>query len=240
MMKNVQQNSKRWAGIVGMMCLLAVSLSSCLKNSTSVQPPIALLSVINASPDAPALDFYLDNNKGNAYAFAFGNGLDYISAYTGKRTAKFTPAGSNTVYKSDTLTLIQNRYYSLFLANTAGHEEFLLLNDTIVKPADTKAGIRLINLSPDAPAIDLVIKDGAVVVANKSFKGFSGFVPITATAKYTFEIRQAGTTTVLATLTNITLNNGSLYTVWLQGLAAAGTPDAKKLAGKVQTNVYYY
>jgi hypothetical protein len=240
MMKNVQQNSRRWAGMVGMMCLLAVSLSSCLKNSTSVQPPIALLSVINASPDAPPLDFYLSDNKANAYSFGFGNGLDYISAYTGKRTATFTPAGTKTVYKADTLTLNENRYYSLFLANTAGHEEFVLLNDTINKPADGKASIRFINLSPDAPAADLVIKDGATLVANKAFKGFSGFVPIAATAKYTLEIRQAGTSTVLATLTNVTLNNGSLYTVWLQGLAATGTPDAKKLAGKLQTNVYYY
>lgn len=239
-MKNVQQNSRRWAGMVGMMCLLAVSLSSCLKNSsTNVQPPIALLSVINASPDAPALDFYLNDNKANAYPFGFGNGLDYLSAYTGKRNATFTIAGTKTAYKADTLTLNQNRYYSLFLANTAGHEEFVVLSDTINKPADTKAAIRFINLSPDAPAADLVIKNGATVVANKSYKGFSGFVPVTAT-KYTLEIRQAGTTTVLATLTDVPLNNGSLYTVWLQGLAAAGVPDAKKLGAKIQTNVYYY
>ncbi|RWY47861.1 DUF4397 domain-containing protein [Mucilaginibacter gilvus] len=240
MMKNVQQNSRRWAGMVGMMCLLAVSLSSCLKNSNdTVQPPIALLSVINASPDAPPLDFYLSDNKANAYSFGFGNGLDYISAYTGKRTATFTAAGTKTVYKADTLTLNENRYYSLFLANTAGHEEFVVLKDTIVKPADTKASVRFINLSTDAPAVDLVIKDGATLFANKSYKGFSGFVPINA-AKYTLEVRQAGTTTVLATITNVMLNNGSLYTIWLQGLAAAGTIDAKKLSAKIQTNVYYY
>lgn len=239
MMKNVQHNSRRWAGIVGMMCLLAVSLSSCLKNSTSVQPPVALLSVINASPDAPALDVYLDGNKANAYSFGFGNGIDYIGAYTGKRTAKFTPAGAQTTYKADTLTFVQNRYYSLFLANTAGHEEFVLLTDTVAKPAESKAGIRLINLSTDAPAIDLVIKDGATLVTNKGYKAFSGFVPVAA-AKYTLEIHQAGTSTVLATIANVNLNNGSLYTIWLQGLAAAGTPDAKKLAAKLQTNVFYY
>ncbi|WP_162276914.1 DUF4397 domain-containing protein [Mucilaginibacter pedocola] len=240
MMKNVQHNSRKWAGMVGMMCLLAVALSSCLKtNDNQPQAPIALLSVINAAPDAPSLDFYLDANKANVYSFGFGNGIDYVSAYTGKRTAKFTTAGTQTVYKSDTLTLNQNRYYSLFLTNTTGNEQLLLLSDTIAKPADGKAGVRLINLSPDAPAVDLVIKDGATVVANKAFKAYSGFVPV-ASNKYTLEIRQAGTATVLATLTNVNLSNGSLYTVWLQGLAAAGTPDAKKLAGKIQTNVYYY
>ena len=240
-MKNVQQNSKRWAGIVGMVCLLAVSLSSCLKDSkNTVQPPVAALSVINASPDAPALDFYLDDNKANTQAFGFGGGIDYVGAYTGKRTATFKTGGTTTVYKADTLTLEANKYYTLFLANTAGHEELLKLTDTIAKPADQKAGIRLVNLSPDAPAIDLAIKDGAVLVNNKGFKGFSPFISVNAAQKYTLEIRQAGTATVLATIANITLTNGSLYTVWLQGLAAAGAPDAKKLAAKIQTNVYYY
>jgi hypothetical protein len=240
MMKNVQQSSKKRAGIVGMVCLLAVSFSSCLKNDRTVQPPVAALSVINASPDAPALDFYLDDNKANSQSFAYGGGLDYVGAYTGKRTGTFKTGGTGTVYKADTLTLEGNKYYTLFLANTAGHEEFIKLSDTLAKPADQKAGIRLINLSPDAPAVDLAIKDGAVLVANKSYKGYSPFKPVTATQKYTLEIRQAGTATVLATITNITLNNGSLYTVWLQGLAAPGTPDAKKLAAKVQNNVYYY
>jgi hypothetical protein len=100
--------------------------------------------------------------------------IDYISAYTGKRTATFTPAGTKTVYKADTLTLNENRYYSLFLANTAGHEEFVLLKDTITRPADGKASIRFINLSPDAPAADLVIKDGATLAANKGVQGFFG------------------------------------------------------------------
>lgn len=240
-MENVQQNSKKWAGIVGMVCLLAVSLSSCLKESkNTVQPPVAALSVINASPDAPALDFYLDDNKANTQSFGFGGGIDYVGAYTGKRTATFKTGGAATVYKSDTLTLEANKYYTLYLANTAGHEEFVRLSDTLAKPADQKAGIRLVNLSPDAPAVDLAIKDGAVLVANKSYKGFSPFKPVNAPQKYTLEIRQAGTATVLASITNVTLSNGSLYTVWLQGLAAAGTPDAKKLAAKIQTNVYYY
>ena len=237
-MKNVQHNSRRWAGIVGTMCLLAVTLSSCLKNSNTVTPDTAALTVINASPDAPALDFYLDANKGNAYAFGYGSGIDYVAAYAGHRTATFTIGGTQTSYKSDTLTLGKNKYYSLFLTNTVGHEQLLLLSDTIARPDGTKAGIRFINLSPDAPAVDLAIKSGDVLVANKSFKGYSKFLPINGTTKYTFEIRQTGTATVLATIENVTLNSNALYTVSLQGLVSA--TDVKKLVGRVQTNAQFY
>lgn len=239
-MKNVQQNSKRWAGIAGVVCLLAVSLSSCLKNNNDavVQPPAAALSVINASPDAPALDFYLDNNKANAYSFGYGNGIDYISAFAGKRQAIFKASGSSVVYKTDSITLQQNKYYTLYLTNVAPNQEYLLLNDTIAKPADGKAAIRLVNVSKGSPAVDLAIKGGSVLVSNKSYKGFSGFVPVTFGTNYTIEVRQAGTTTVLASIDKVALNNGSLYTIWLQGVA--GATDAKKLTALVQTNVFYY
>lgn len=227
--------------MVGLLGLLAVSLSSCLKNNdtnNAVQPPVAALSVINASPDAPPLDFYLDNNKANNYSFGYGNGIDYISALTGKRQATFRATGSATSYKTDTITLQASKYYSLFLTGTTGNQGYLLLNDTIVKPADGKAAIRLVNVSPDAPAVDLAIKGGPVLVANKSFKGFSGFIPVAASSNYTLEVRQAGTSTVLATVTKSAINNGSIYTVWLQGLSAS--TDAKKLTALLQTNVYYY
>ncbi|AMR29917.1 hypothetical protein A0256_00055 [Mucilaginibacter sp. PAMC 26640] len=239
-MKNVQQNSRRWISVAGMVCLMAVSLTSCLKNNnnTVVQPPAAALSVINASPDAPSLDFYLDANKANSYPFGYGNGIDYISAFAGKRQAIFKTAGSATVYKTDSVTLQQNKYYTLYLTNVAPNTEYLLLNDTIVKPADGKASIRLVNVSKDAPAVDLAIKGGPVLVANKSFKGFSGFVPVAVNNNSTIEIRQAGTATVLATIEKVSLNNGSIYTVWLQGLASA--TDTKKLTALIQTNVFYY
>ena len=238
-MKNIQRNSTRWTGIAAVLGLLTISISSCLKdNKTTVLPASAALSVINASPGAPPSDFYLDNNKVNSYPFGYGDGIDYISAFTGKRQATFKASGTTAAYKTDTITLQANRYYSLFLTNTAPNAEYLLLNDTISKPADGKASIRLVNVSKDAPSVDLAVKGGAVLVTNKGYKGFSGFVPVTANSNYTLEIRQTGTSTVLASIANVPLNNGSIYTIWLQG--SAGATDNKQLTALLQTNVFYY
>lgn len=240
-MKNVQQIVKRQTGIIGMICLLAVLFSSCLKNHDNdiiPQQPVALVSVIAASPDAPALDFFLDNNRVNTYPLTYGNGLDYFRAYPGKRTAIFYNAGTNTVVKSDTMTLKANNYYSLYLANKVSTPDYLLITDSLKNPGSGMASIRLVNVSTDAPAVDLGIKGGALIASNKSYKGYSSFIPVTGNTAYTLEVRQAGTATVLASLSNITLHTGSVYTVWLHGLASA--TDQTRLTADIQNNAYGY
>lgn len=239
-MKNVQQQTKRRAGILGLVCLLAVSLSSCLKennNDNTPLPDAALLSVINTSPDSGPLDFYLEPNRANNQPIYYGFGIDYIRASVGKRTATFRQSGSNTIIKSDTLTLVKDKAYSLFLINAVATPELFLLRDTIAQPAANTASVRFLNLSTDAPAADLAIQGGTTLVTNRGYKGYSSFIAVPAANNASFEIRRAGTTTVLATITNVDLRAGSVYTVWLQGLASA--TDVKQLKGRVQLNAYY-
>jgi hypothetical protein len=240
-MKYIQQNLKMRAGIVGMMCLLSGLLSSCLKDHDDQQidqPPVALLSVINASPDDKGVNFFLDQNQANNFPISYGHGLDYIRAKTGKRVATFNVAGSAQNIKSDTITLEANKFYSIYLANVPSKPDILLLADSIIKPDAGKATIRLVDLSPDAPAVDLGIKGGAVIATGKTYKGYSAFVPVQGNTSYTLEIRKAGTTTVLVNLPDVNLHSGSIYTVWLHGLSAA--TDQTKLSADIQTNVVYY
>lgn len=225
--------------MIGMVCLLAGLFTSCVKdNNTYVEEPVALISVINASPDSQPLDFFLDQNQANKQPIPYGYGLDYLRAYPRKRVATFYVAGTQQKVKSDTITLQANKYYSLFLSNLVSHPDDLLLTDSLNNPAAGKATIRLVNLSPDAPAVDLVVKGGSVLAANKIYKGYSSFVPVQGDASYTLEIHRAGTSTVLYTLPAINLHSGSVYTVWLHGLAAA--TDQTKLTADIQLNAYYF
>ncbi|MDB5122952.1 MAG: hypothetical protein JWP94_1081 [Mucilaginibacter sp.] len=238
-MKNYKNMSKALLSIIGIIGLL--SFSSCLKNNDSqyYSPPAALLTFIQASPDQPPLDFSLDNNHINYWPLAFGDNIDYFRAFTGKRNANFYNHGTGNVILSDTIHLTQNNTYSLFLVNTPAHPQILLLTDSLIKPPTGSAGIRFVNLSPDAPAVDLAITGGAVLVANKGFKGYSSFANIGGNASYSLEVRQAGTTTVLATLPNVTLNNGFVYTIWLRGLAAS-TNNTDQLGISVLANAIFY
>lgn len=239
-MSNLQQIKKGQVSFIGIVFLLAVSLSSCKKdqNNDVTTIPSALISVIDASPDAGALDFYLDNNKANNTPIVYGSGLDYLRAYTGKRTAMFYLSGTTQKVKADTMTLKDGKFYSLFLSNVASKPDYLLTTDTLTNPGTSSASIRVVNLSPDAPTIDLVIQGGATLATNKAYRTLSSFATI-APGTYTFEFRQRGTTTVLATLSSVRITGASIYTVWLQGLASS-TVDATKLNARVQLNAYFY
>jgi hypothetical protein len=239
-MKTYKNFTKRWIAELVAVCLLSVLFSSCLKSHNDYYvPPVAYVSFIQASPGEPALDFYLNANKVNLAPLLYGNEIDYFRAYTGTRTVNFYNQGSMSKIISDTIHLNPDVAYSLFLANTAAHPEIVLLTDSISKPASGKASIRFVNVSPDAPAVDLAVKDSTAIVSNKAFKGYSSFLPIQGNNSYTFEVRQQGTATVLATLANVTLNSGLVYTIWFHGLAgSAGTTD--KLSADIITNAYYY
>ncbi len=243
----LQQITKRWMRALVVISFVALVFSACRKdgyyygnapyNGNPYTGPVAYLSVIDASPDAGSLDFYLDKNLANPYALTYGNGLAYINAYTGKRLASFYKAGTSTLVKKDSVTLNANGYYSLYLANLAATPDYLFLTDTIARPATNMASVRFVDVSTDAPAVDLGIKGGALITSNKKYKGYSSFIALKGDTTYTFEVRPKGTSTVLVSQSNIPIRTGSIYTIWLRGLAAA--TDNTRLTLDVQRNAYY-
>lgn len=242
-MKIYKNTSGKWMARLCAVCLLSALLSSCLKSSNSYYaPPVAFVSFIQASPGQPALDFFMNNNKVNVNPVNYGDDIDYFRAYVGQRTVNLYAQGTMNKLFSDTVTLNTNVAYSMFLTNasaTSASPDILLLTDSISKPATGKANIRFVNISPDAPAVDLAVQDSAAFVSNKAFKGYSSFLPMQGGKTYTFNVLQHGTSTVLATLSNVPINTGLVYTIWFHGLASSTNTTDKPAVGII-TNAYYY
>jgi hypothetical protein len=232
-MKKLQQNLKKWPIIIGITCLLAGLLSSCTK-STNNQPitSVSLLSVVDASPNAGAADFYYGGFLVNAAPFTYGNFLSYFNANPGSVKAVFYTSGTTTPIASDTVNLKANQAYTLFFANVVTHPDFILTLDTISAPSGSTASIRLVDVSPNSPNVDLVIKGGATLVSNKSYKQVSSFVAVPTATQDTLQIRQTGTTTVLASIPGVNIISGYVYTVWLAGLSGTTTAN-------IMTNAVY-
>jgi len=238
-MKFCSHFSKNLFTKIGGLCLIAIALSSCLKdNNTYYNPPVALVTVVQAAPDQPSIDFYLDGNKVNQTPVVYGGGIDYFKAYAGKRNAIFYSTGTSTKIFSDTVNLNPNYVYSLFLANKPSSLELVMLTDSISQPTSNNANIRFVNLSPDAPAVDLGVKGSAAIITNKAYKGYSSFLPILGNTNYTFEVRQAGTNTVLATLPAQNISSGSVYTIYFYGLATP-TNSGDGLTVNIMNNASY-
>lgn len=235
--KNISGNLIAKIGAAGLLCLL---LTSCLKeiNPPNITQPTALLSFIQASPDEQPLDFALNGNRINQSPIYYGNYISYISAYAGSRTANFYTAGTNSILLSATITLNPGAAYSLFLANVPTSPEVLLLTDTLAKPIAGNASVRFVDLSPDAPNVDFAIKGGAVLCHNMTHKGYTTFLSVPVNPGYTFEVRKAGTTTVLATLPDVPLAAGSVYTAWFDGLATPKN-NSDQFSLNVVTNAFF-
>ncbi len=183
------------------------------------------------------MDFYL-STRVNLSPIYFGDNVDYVSAAAGQRTAYFNTAGTMNGICSGNITLNPNMAYTLFLTNTVSKPQLLLLADTLNKPAATDAAIRFVAVSPDAPAVDFAIQGGVVLAANKSFQSYSSFINVPGKNTYTFEIRKAGTNIVLATLPNIPIVAGYVYTIWFGGLVNS-TSNSDALTAHIVINAFY-
>jgi len=207
--------------LTGIACLLAVSISSCTKssNSTNTNTPFSVLSVVAASPDAPAADFYINSSLVNASPLTYGNYIPYFKSTPGTIKAGFFDTGSLTAIGIDTITINANQVYTLFFANLMAKHDFLLVTDTLVAPINGEASIRLANMSPDAKNVDLMI-GGKVIVSNKSYKQVSSFIPIPVNGNDTLKIVQTGTSNLLGVINAVSVQSEGVYTIWLYGFAS--------------------
>lgn len=229
----------RWMVLLGIGCLLSLLFSSCLKNKDGyAPPPSGYVTFFQASPEEEPLDLYFNNNKVSQAAVHYGDGIDYFQAYPGLRTVNLYTSGSMNLVYSDTVRIKPNIAYSLYMVNTPASPGLFLITDSISQPASGKASLRFVNVSSDAPAVDLAVQDSAALVTNKPFKSFSSFIPMTGGKTYNFEVRQHGTNTVLTTLTGVTLNSGLVYTIWLHGVLNTSI-SGDKLTADIVTNAYY-
>lgn len=187
--------------------------------------------VVHASPDAPNVDVLVNNS----IAFAnlpFTGATSYASLPAGNYNFKVVPAGlpAPVVINADAM-LMNNVDYTVAAVNTLGAIEPLILIDNNTLVAD-KARVRFVHASPDAPAVDIALKGGAVLFGNVSFKGVGDYLAVGA-GLYDFEVRLAGTSTVVLDVPGVLLANNAVYTVWAMGQV---TPGGKPLQAVLTTD----
>ena len=196
---------------------MTVLVSSCNKDSSTTSTN-ASLEVIAGSPDLPATDLYLNSNLIGSN-LVYGSYVAYVSVPPGTVKVGLDYTGTTTHLTGDTLNLAANKAYSLFSADLVAKHDFLLVTDTVAAPASGKASIRLVNMSPDAQGVDLVI-GGQVIASNKGYKQVSSFKAITVSDNDTLKVVQTGTNNVLGVVNAVTVQSGVVYTVWLSGFAS--------------------
>jgi hypothetical protein len=198
--------------------LFGVTLTVACKKQPVEEVNLSYLSVTNASPTLGTFNIYFNQNKINKAAMPFGGTINYFQINPADYNAKLTTESSTESLLNKSVNLEKDKIYSLFIINKSPNLDLLLINDDVSSLTLDKAYIRFINLSPDAPALNLVVKDSAAVVTDKVFKSASGFVEINPKV-YTFEIKDKLTgATIIKEITNIDIKKGKFYTVISKGL----------------------
>jgi LPXTG-motif cell wall-anchored protein len=203
--------------------LLAVSavlvLSLALVTSALAADGMARVRVVHASPDAPAVDVWVNG------AVAFSNApfkgiIPYAELAPGSYQVQVSPTGATEPVVIDaTLDLAADRDYTVVAVGQLANIEPLVLVDNNSAPAAGKAHVRFVHASPDAPAVDIAVTGGPVLFANVPFKGTGDYLPVDA-GTYDLEARIAGTDTVALSVPGVMLEDGKVYTIFAMGLAS--------------------
>lgn len=211
-------------------------MQSCSKESAPVVE-VSYLSLINATPTLGTFNAYVDQSKKtNAGPLSFGAAVNYFQLSPGAHTVNFTTASSTDALISKSISLEANKAYSLFLINKSTALDYLQVPDQINNPTSTKAFIRFINLSPDAPALNLNVKDVATaLISDQAYKTVSSFIE-TEAKSYTFQLKnKSNGNTVGENDLTVELKAGITYTIMAVGMVTAGEAD-QKIQIKVITN----
>jgi len=179
----------------------------------------ARVRVVHASPDAPAVDVWV-NDAIKAFTNAPFKGItSYAELDPGNYNFKVVPAGATepAVIDADVGLDADTDYTVVAVGKLADIEPLVLVDDNTL-PAAGMAHVRFVHASPDAPNVDIYVKDGPVLFENVPFKQAFPYVPVNA-GTYDLEVRVHDTGAVVLEVPGLALADQTVYTVFAMGLA---------------------
>ena len=179
------------------------------------------LRVAHASPDAPNVDVYVDGAKAVS-DLAFETVTEYLEVPTGEREVAVTVVGEpdQTVFGPAELELEAEDYTAVARGEVSSDDTAFgvdIYEDTNgANIDDDETRIRAIHASPDAPAVNVTVNDGALTVfEDLEYSSSSGYTVVPA-GDYEFEIRAASGGDPVFEVT-APISGGSTYTVFAVG-----------------------
>lgn len=187
----------------------------------SAQEGTARVRVIHASPDAPAVDVFVDGNA-VLTSVAFPAISDYLEVPAGERSFAVAPAGQgeSAAVIETTQTLAAGEAYTIAAVGLLANIQGQVYNDNLAAPAAGNAHVRVIHASPDAPAVAVRVAGGDTLIPSLAFPNASDYLPVPA-GTYDLQVTPASDlNTAVLDLAGTTLEAGTIYDVVAVGQLA--------------------
>ena len=203
-----------------------MDMGNCVSALGIGQAGDACLNVVHASPDAPAVDVYVDGAKALG-DLAFGAASGWVALPAGEHQVQVTAAGAEieTAVIDAAVTLEEGAAYEVAAIGLLAEIEPQVhqVNLSAIGAEDeSMARVRIVHASPDAPAVDVAVKGGDVLVENLAFPEASDYLSVPA-ASYDLEVRPTGTTDVALDLPGVAFEAGMVYSIYAVGQTADDT-----------------
>jgi hypothetical protein len=197
----------------------------------------ARVRVVHASPDAPGVDVYVDGAK-VITNLTYKTVTQYLSVPSGEHRIQVYPTGTMTTAVIDAeVSLMANQDYTVAAVGQLASISPVVFMDNNSAPAPGKASVRFIHLSPDAPAVNVVVAGGGpALFSDIEFKEASSYITVDP-GTYDLEVQVASSSAVALAVPDVPLEANKVYTVFAFGLAG-GTP-ALEAALNVDATFYY-
>lgn len=204
---------------LALVALLALALFA--PSTTSAQT-MNMVRVVHASPDAPAVDVFV-NGTAVATNVPFFTASPYLPLADGKYQIAISPAGKGTDFSVLVLDLEVSGGYAgtLVALDTLENLSARLYDDNLSAPAPGQTRVNVYHLSPDAVNVDIkVAGTSGNIFSNVPF-GAAGEVDVPA-GTYQFDITPAGDAEVAFTTPELRFESGWIYSLYATGLAGEG------------------
>lgn len=202
--------------------------AGCAKTGSNITTsPVTYLSLINASTLSSNATVLLNDTLATlpagiapgAYSTKYGTIRP--GTYTVKFATAITDSLLSQIPSSDFDTL---SFYTLILYTSPanGSVQSAKIADNFTTLSSTQSNYRFFDLSPSYAYVDLYLNSTAAQPGrsegdNASNGNFNSFQPVAA-GSYTITAKVAGTDSVIATVSNVTLTAQNAFTIFLSGV----------------------
>jgi hypothetical protein len=179
------------------------------------------LAPFAADPDT-AVDIEIDGSP-FAAGVAYGASTTYTESVSGTYLVEVFPAGETTLIMSKTVTLLDDKDFTIVAIGGANgwDPQLIVLEDDKTPPAAGMAKVRSGHLAPFAAAepdtlADVRLQDGTVIADDVAFGDIGAFLELAA-GTYDFKITTPDGATTLIDPMPVTVNDGDVVSVFAAG-----------------------
>lgn len=218
---------RSWAWSMGAAALVALGALTMFAPRSASAADTGRVRVMHASPDAPAVDIFVDGAKA-VTALAFPANTPYVSLPAGGHNVKVfvSPSnGSGAPALEANIEVAAGKDYTILAVGqlSKGTLGLFPIEDDNSTPAAGKAHVRLIHASPDAPPVNVAVSGTDTnVFTGVAYRSFSPYVPVPA-GTYNLDVKVNSSGATVLSIPGLKLDSQTVYTAVAVGLAGNGT-----------------